>query len=100
MLRELFDVILKPQKVKGMLDQLVKSWNNYPAQHFMRSHHIEGFPRLLFTSGITSLSNTTANEKVGIIFCLIITSLQLEGQNIFIKEGKISASQFVDILYV
>lgn len=66
----------------------------------MRSHPIEGFPRLLFPAGITSLSNTTANEKVGIMFCLIIASLQLEGQTIFLEEGKISDSQFVDILYV
>ena len=72
MLHELFDVILKSERAKGMLDQLIYSWNSYPAQHLMRSYSIEGYPRLLYTNGITSLSNTTANDKVGMIFSLVI----------------------------
>ena len=100
MLHELFDVILKAQRVKGLFDQLIYSWNSYPAQHLMRSHCIDGYPRLLYTSGITSLSNTTANDKVGIMFCLIVAFLQLQGKNILLNHGKIAESQYVDILYI
>ena len=100
MLRELFDIILKSKSVKGMLDQHVYTWNSYPAQHLMRSHHIKGYPRLLFTSGITTLTNTTANDKVGVIFCIVIASLQLAGKDILLNEGRVSDTQYVDILYV
>ena len=100
MLCELFDVILKRKKVKGLLDRHIYTWNSYPAQHCMRSHHIDGYPRLLFTSGISSLTNLKADDKVGIIFCVVIASLQLAGKNIIVKKGKVSESKYVDILYV
>ena len=66
----------------------------------MRSYSIEGYPWLLYTSGITSLSNTTANDKVGMIFSLIIACLQLQGKHIFLNYGKIEESIFRNILYV
>ena len=86
MLCELFDVILKAKSVKGMLDWHIYKWNSYPAQYCMRSHHIDGYLRLLFTSGVSSLINLKADDKVGIIFCVVIASLQLTGKNIIVKK--------------
>ena len=77
MLCELFDVILKRKKVKGMLDWHIYKWNSYPAQHCMRFHQIDKYPRLLFTSGASSMTNLKADDKVGIMFCVVVASLQL-----------------------
>ena len=78
LLKELFEQILNT-KSGGMLDNLCSNWYNYPGQHCMRSYHIDGFPQLLFTNGISTLSNLKADDKVGIMFCVIIVGLQEDG---------------------
>jgi hypothetical protein len=40
-------------------------------------------PRLLWKDGITSLSELTAKYKVGIMFTIVIVSLQDEGKSLF-----------------
>ena len=50
----------------------------------MRSHHIVGYPRLLFTSGISSMSDWIADDRVGIAFCVIVALLQAEGKLILL----------------
>ena len=83
-----------------MLDDQCLTWNNYPAQHCMQSHHIDGYPRLLFTSGISNLSNLKADDKVGILFCIIVAALQEEGSSIFLEQAGIENKQLMDIIYV
>ena len=76
MLQESFYVILKPKKLKGLLAIQLYEWNSYPAQHCMRSHSNDGYSRLTFASGITTITNTTADNKDGILFEFTIVCLQ------------------------
>ena len=57
---------------------------------FLRSHYIEGFPRLLFTSGIAKLTNEKADDKDGILFCLVVALLQEETQEFLLTEHDVS----------
>ena len=86
MLKELFNVILNSKKIKGILDAQVYKWNSYPTQHCMKSHDIDGYPRLLYTSRISKITIITAEDKVGIMFCIIILSLQMHGKVNFQKK--------------
>ena len=97
LLKELFHQIMS-RKSSGMLDNHVGTWNTLPGQHYVRSHHIDGYPRLLFTNGISSMSDLKADDWVGIVFCIIIACLQVEGKKIYylmlkliMKYGKISS---------
>ena len=83
MLKELFNVILNSKKIKGILNVQVYKWNSYPTQHCMHSHNIDEYPRLLYISGISKITNITVEDKVGIIFCIIILSLQMQGKVTF-----------------
>src|SRR5687767_7488227 len=65
---------------------------------FVRSHHIEGFPRLLFTDGILTMSNLKADDRVGIVFCVLLSCLQFEGKQILLT--KMDFEQYTWILYV
>ena len=98
-LKELFENILNPRTC-GHLDAHVYSWNNYPGQHFLRGNHIDGFPRLLFTNGISSLTELKADDKVGIIFCVIIAALQAEGKEILVKYASLENVTYRNIIYV
>ena len=80
-LREVFDKIFQPH-ICAMLDTHTYTWNTYSAQHNMRSHAIQSYPQLLFTSGISSLTQLKADDKVGIIFALIVALVQVEGKYI------------------
>ena len=80
-------------KTRAFLDNQVYNWNSYPGQHYLWSHHIDGFPRLLFTSGISKLTELKADDKVGIMFCLVIAMLQTESRNMFLNESGITEIQ-------
>lgn len=98
-LKELFQEILK-RRVRGLIDAHVYKWNSLPAQHLMRAQQIEGYPRLLYTNGISGMTDLKAEDKVGIIFCVIVSFLQLEVKEILINTGKMKADKYVDILYI
>ena len=42
-LKELFSVIMDTNSC-GLLDSHCSSWNNYPGQHNMKSHSVDGYP--------------------------------------------------------
>ena len=98
-LKELFNEILNPRTC-GHLDGHVYSWNNYPGQHYLQGNHIDGFPRLLFSSGISSLTELKADDKVGIIFCVIIAALQAEGKEILMKYASLDNITYCNNLCV
>src|SRR5688500_3724300 len=68
-LRELFNETFGSNTCV-LLDRHVHSWNSYPGQRFLWPNHIDGYPRLLYTSGISKLTELKADDKVGIIFCI------------------------------
>ena len=41
-----------------------------------------------------------ADDRVGVIFCLVISFLQFEGKSIDLNEGKVDVDQYNKILYV
>ena len=50
-------------------------------------------PRLLWSDGVTGLTDITANYKVGIMFIIVVVSLQFEGFQFFkdvFKDTKLS----------
>lgn len=98
-IREFFDHILKATS-SSYLDALIISWNSYPRQHYMQSFHIDGYPRLLYTSGISKLTNLKADDKVGIIFCIVISSIQETGCNILLTKARTSDKLHRNTVYV
>ena len=83
-----------------MLDAHVYKWNLYPGQHCMRSFNVDGYPRMLYSSGISGMTNLKADDKVGIIFCVVIAFLQLEMKEMLSKIVKMSNLQYKIIVYV
>ena len=98
-LQELFDSMLNTRTC-GLLDAHVYSWNNYPGQHYLRGSHIDGYPRLLFSNGISSMTELKADDKVGIIFCVIVAALQAEGQSILMDYASMDSATHRNIVYV
>ncbi|WP_288992708.1 hypothetical protein [uncultured Marinobacter sp.] len=80
--RILFEEEMTP-KQKRVLGTLVRRLANLPWQRFASSGAEPLMPRLLWKAGITSLSELTAKYKVGIMFTIVIVSLQDEGKILF-----------------
>ncbi len=80
--RILFEEEMTP-KQKRDLDFLVRRLANLPRQRYASSGAEPLMPRLLWKDGITSLSELTAKYKVGIMFTIVIVSLQDEGKSLF-----------------
>ena len=55
-----------------MIDAHNFTWNCYSGHHNMRSHATDGYLNLLFTNGISGLTQLKADDKVGIIFAMVI----------------------------
>lgn len=98
-LKELFAGILKPT-ASALIDAVANSWNQYPSQHYLRSFPIDGYPRLLYTSGISKMTDLKADDKVGIIFCIVIAGIQEEGRRIILTKTSVDANMYRNIIYV
>jgi hypothetical protein len=69
--------------LKAELNSLVRRLTLLPRQRFANSGTEPGMPRLLWKDGVTSLTNLSAKLKVGIMFTLVVLSLQEEGSKFF-----------------
>jgi hypothetical protein len=69
--------------LKADLDSLVRRLTLLPRQRFASSGTALGMPRLLWKDGVTSLTDLSAKMKVGIMFTIIVVSLQEEGSKFF-----------------
>lgn len=96
-LKEVLDNIFQPC-ICTMFDAHIFTWNSYPGQHTMRSHAVDGYPRLLFTNYISGLTQLKADYKVGIIFALIIALVQVEGKSFILEKAMIKKCK--NILYI
>ena len=65
------------------LDRLAKRLTKLPRQKYASNGADKDMPRLLWSDGVTGLTNITANYKVGIMFTIVVISLQFEGVPIF-----------------
>ena len=78
-LKELFQEILTPAQ-HCKLDHIVQTWTKLPRQKYLKSNYLQ-YPRLLFRDGISTLTETSAVTKVGIMFALVIASITVKGKN-------------------
>ena len=65
------------------LDDLVKDLTKLSRQRLMSANSNSSFPRLMWKSGITKLSDITADYKVGMMFTVIVISLTKLGKRLF-----------------
>ena len=68
---------------KGVLDGLVRRLTLLPRQRFASSGAEPRMPRLLWKDGVTSLTDLSAKLKVGIMFTIVVVSLQDAGAQFF-----------------
>jgi hypothetical protein len=64
---------------KPQLDSIVRRLSLLPRQRFASSGAETSMPRLLWKDGVTSLTDLSAKLKVGIMFTIVVVSLQEEG---------------------
>ena len=81
----LFQDIIKGTKKHAELNAIVKRLIDLPRQRFARAGTQPEMPRLLWKDGVTSLTNLSAGYKVGIMFTIIVVSLQEDGVTYFTK---------------
>lgn len=60
---------------------------------YMKQGGAHNFPRMYFPNGITSLSNTTAEECVGILFVTYLICITTHGRNALRQSDKISIAR-------
>src|SRR4051812_8851141 len=60
--------------------------------------YLSKFPRLLFTDGVSSITNISAGTKVGILFAIVIASLTRNGRNILLQDEKLSDSMYLNMI--
>ena len=66
-------------KKLSQLDKIVKKLSFLPRQNKISYGSDKDMPRLLWNEGITNLTDLTAFQKVGIMFTIVLISLQEEG---------------------
>ena len=98
-LKEVFIKILKTTTC-SYLDAHIKTWNAYPSQHYLNSSIKDSYPRLLYTSRVSKLTELKADDKVGIIFCIVIAAIQEEGCNKVLNCPYVDNALYIAILYV
>ena len=65
------------------LDDHVKAMTQMPRQKLMSANSNSDFPRLMWKTGITKLSDVTADYKVGMMFTVVVLSLTKYGNRLF-----------------
>ena len=78
----LFKDEMRPAQ-KAELDSHVRRLTLLPRQRFASSGTEPCMPRLLWKDGITSLTDLSAKLKVGIMFTIVVVSLQEDGSKFF-----------------
>ena len=57
----------------------------WPRQRLMSAGTVKSMPRLLWKSGITSLNNLTAKERLGVLFTITVLSLIDHGRDVLLN---------------
>ena len=83
----LFTAEMTPAQL-GQLDQLAKNLSALARQKYFSSGAEPLMPRLRWSDGISSLSDMPAKYKVGIMFTLVVLTLQDDGLEFFTKVLK------------
>ena len=78
----LFNEEFNKQQCKS-LDELTKQLKTIDRQYYVSSGSQKQMPTLLWKSGISTLTNLKAHEKVGIMLTIVVLSLTNEGRDLF-----------------
>ena len=65
------------------LDRLAKRLTELPRQRNASHGSNKDIPRLLWSDGVTNLTDLSARYRVGIMFTIVVVSLQFEGFQFF-----------------
>ena len=93
-LTEIFVTILSSQQVKE-LDTIVQGWCHLPKQQYVKGSNND-FPRLYFSDGVSTITDTTASHKVGMLFATTIAFLTFPGHVLLHKAAKMTRHQNTD----
>lgn len=96
-LKEVSGEIITPI-YQAMIDKVVQSFTTNSCQIFAKGY-MKKYPRLIFYNGISTLSDTSAGTKVGMMFALVLAALTTDGQKVFLSSPKCNESQYVNMIY-
>jgi len=82
-LKQVFGKILT-REPNSLLDNVVQAWRRLPKQKHMKGEMAE-YPQLLFQDGLSTITRTSAETKVGIMFAIIIAALTHDGHQILLN---------------
>ena len=71
-----------PKRHLSKFDQLARKLTLIPRQHYLSYGTTKDMPRLLWKDGITSLTNLTASDKVGIFLTVVVLALTDQGKDL------------------
>ena len=66
------------------MDEIVMHFLEMPRQHLMTANSNSDFPRLLWKNGISTLTDITADHKVGMLLTFVVASLTTKGQKLLV----------------
>lgn len=95
-LQQLFNHMIT-NTAQRKFDMVVQKWSTNPKQYFMRAY-ARDFPRLLFSDGVSSITDISAGTKVGILFAIVIASLTTSGRNILLNESKLTSRTYLNMI--
>ena len=95
-LRQLFDHVLTAA-TERKFDAVVQQWALYPKQHHMTSYYKE-YPRLLFSEGILSITDISAQTKVEILFVIVVDALTKNGRHNLLDDTHLTENQYLNMI--
>ena len=64
------------------LDEIVKNFTEMPWQHLMTANSNSDFPRFMWKNGFSTLTDITADYKVGMLLTVVVVSLTADGSKL------------------
>ena len=95
-LKQLFDHVITKQ-TQRKFDAVVQQWVSYSRQRHMKAYS-SSFPRLMFPDGVSSITDISAETKVGIFFSIVVAALSKEGREILINDAKLTNKIYLDMI--
>lgn len=95
-LKELFEHFIAPA-TQSRFDQVVQAWSTYPKQQHMKAYAAD-YPRLLFPTSVSSISDISAGTKVGILFAIVVAALTRYGRDVLLHDANVDDNNYVDMI--
>ena len=63
----------------------------------MKSYY-KKYPRLMFTDGVSSITDISAGTKVGILFAVVVAALTKPGREILLNDAKLNKNSYLNMI--